>query len=43
MQTPTARSVSLELSGHNAYLDREEEFVGIARSFLTAHAATPVA
>ncbi len=43
MQTPSARSVSLELSGHNTYLDREEEFVSMARGFFAAHARAPVA
>jgi esterase len=42
MQTPSARSVSLELSGHDTYLDREEEFISMARGFFAAHIATPV-
>lgn len=37
MQTPSARSVSLELAGHVTYLDREEEFIGMARAFFAAH------
>ncbi|MDA0256403.1 MAG: hypothetical protein DWG83_02955, partial [Chloroflexi bacterium] len=43
MQTPAARSVSLELSGHNAYLDREEELISMARGFFAAHMRAPVA
>ena len=43
MQTPRARSVSLELSGHNTYLDREEEFVSMAHGFFAAHVGVPVA
>ena len=37
MQTPSARSVSLELAGHATYLDREDEFIGMARAFFAAH------
>ena len=37
MQTPGARSISLELAGHVTYLDREEEFIELARAFFAAH------
>ena len=37
MQTPSARSVSLELAGHATYLDREEEFIELAHAFFGAH------
>ena len=37
MQTPSARSISLELSGHNTYLDRETDFISMARGFFEAH------
>ncbi len=37
MQTPSARSISLELAGHLTYLDREEEFIDLARAFFAAH------
>ena len=37
MQTPSARSISLELAGHVTYLDREEEFIDLAQAFFRAH------
>lgn len=43
MQTASARSVSLELSGHNTYLDREGEFIELAHSFFAAHMPVPAA